>query len=70
MDGEHMVIKNTVREHDPPSYEGPLYVKKKFLENFQEMSIFVGWVQTILNLQVRMEKPWGFVWLRRVVRMK
>ena len=43
MDGEHMVIKITVREHDPPSYEGPLYVKKKFLENFQEMSIFVGW---------------------------
>jgi hypothetical protein len=38
-----MVIKNTVREHDPPSYEGPLYVKKKFLENFQEMSIFVIW---------------------------
>jgi len=33
----------TVREHDPPSYEGPPYVKKKFLENFQEMSIFVIW---------------------------
>jgi len=43
MDGEHMVIKNTVREHDPPSYEGPLYVKKKFLENFKEMYIFVIW---------------------------
>ena len=49
MDGEHMVIKNTVREHDPPSYEGPLYVKKKFLENFKEMSIFVGWVKSTDN---------------------
>jgi hypothetical protein len=43
MGGGHMVIKNTVREHDPPSYEGTPYVKKKFLENFQEMSIFVKW---------------------------
>ena len=32
-----MVIKNTVREHDPPSYEGTPYVKKKFLENFGEI---------------------------------
>ena len=30
MDGGHMVIKITVREHDPPSYEGTLYVKKNF----------------------------------------
>jgi hypothetical protein len=32
MGGGHMVIKNTVREHDPPSCEGTLYVKKKFWE--------------------------------------
>ena len=25
-----MVIKNTVREHDPLPYKGPIYVKKKF----------------------------------------
>ena len=37
MDGGRMVIKNTVREHDPPSYEGTPYVKKKFLENFGEI---------------------------------
>jgi hypothetical protein len=48
MDGEHMVIKNTVREHDPPSYEGPLYVKKKFWENFQEF--------TIINIFILKEK--------------
>jgi hypothetical protein len=34
-----MVIKNTVREHDPPSYEGTPYVKKKFLENFGGLTI-------------------------------
>ena len=52
-----MVIKITVREHDPPSYEGTLYVKKKFLENFQEMSIFVIWTWTILNFLMGLGKP-------------
>jgi len=49
MGGVRMVIKNTVREHDPPSYEGPPYVKKKFLENFQEFTIIGIWVKSTDN---------------------